>query len=358
MRHDIDYVVRGETFPTEMRLGGLDLEDTNYRAISLRGPLIITGWGFDLEGKPVPNDDTGVMGGKFAKDWLHKPHTWKTGPLDVRWDQERGVWTAPPSFKLVNAKCCDCVGPGSSDLGWFQLEGDDDGANKLDKEDTAVNGVDTGCNCETSGKKQVMAVNKTGKVVLPDANVLLYFDTRWHKYHIITAPDPIVIATMNELMMPEATTAKATISKGIHNLGTFNNDCGKIVQLTNTLKQPICEGNKAFVYLTECNSSASDGGSDDYDFAGEVLQAEFEPLTVVTSVDCYEASDTGEPTLEICDRRIYVQTAWTIEDCGDDDPEKRFDTKGWRPEHDEDNKTNKTPVEGDFCPSDWNNKTV
>jgi hypothetical protein len=124
--------------------------------------------------------------------------------------------------------------------------------------------------------------------------------------------------------------------------------------VTNTLKQPICNDSKAFIYLTKCNASASDGGSDDYNFEGEVLQAEFEPLTVVTSVDCYEHPDSGEPTLEICDRRIYVQTAYTIEDCGDDTEESRYETKGWRPGIDFDGKKNKDPEAGDFCPSDWN----
>tara|TARA_A100001515_G_scaffold134711_1_gene125047 strand:- start:132 stop:740 length:609 start_codon:yes stop_codon:yes gene_type:complete len=197
-------------------------------------------------------------------------------------------------------------------------------------------------------------MNRTGKVILPDAKVLLYYDTRKHKYYIITAPDPIVIAKMNDLMMPDETTEKATIEKGIHDLGTFNASCGNIVQVTNTLKQPICKDSKAFIYLTKCNASASDGGSDDYNFEGEVLQAEFEPLTVVTSVDCYEHPDSGEPTLEICDRRIYVQTAYTIEDCGDDTMESRFETKGWRPDTDFDNKKNQKPSADDFCPEDWN----
>ena len=355
MRHDIDFVVRGETFPTDVGIGGVGGSE-HYRSISLRGPLIITGWGFDLDGKPVPAQKPATDKPQFLDDWLKKPDKWKTGALDVRWDEERGLWVAPPSFKLVNAKCCECVGPKNTDTGWFQLTDDDQEAvtRKFDKDGEPVDGTDDGCNCDTDGKKQVMAINKTGKVILPDAKVLLYFDTRHHKYHIITAPDPIVIAKMDKLMMPEETTATATIEKGIHDLGTFDEDCGRIVQVTNTLKQPICADSKAFIYLTVCESSASDGGSGDYDFKGEILQAEFEPLTVVTSVDCYESSDTGEPTLEICDRRIYVQTAYTIEDCGDDDPKKRFDTKGWRPETDEDNKKNEKPDEADLCPSDWN----
>ncbi len=347
-RHDIDFVVRGDTWPTEVNLSSPNFPDTNYRSISLRGPLILTGWGFDLDGKPVPAKPGNKAA--FDDDWLTKPHDWKTGPLDVRWDNERGVWAPPPSFKLLNAKCCECVGPATSKGGWFQLVNEDD---TFDKDGNNSEGVDSSCNCDTNSE-QVFAMNRTGKVVLPDAKVLLYYDTRKHKYYVITAPDPIVIAKMNDLMMPDETTEKATIEKGIHDLGTFNASCGNIVQVTNTLKQPICKDSKAFIYLTKCNASASDGGSDDYNFEGEVLQAEFEPLTVVTSVDCYEHPDSGEPTLEICDRRIYVQTAYTIEDCGDDTEESRYETKGWRPGIDFDGKKNKDPEAGDFCPSDWN----
>ena len=347
IRHDINYAIRGNAWPTDVNIAGID-HGSDYRAIALRGPLILSGWGYDLDGKPVP----GAAGNKqkFLDDWLRKPNTWKTGPLDVRWDNERGVWAPPPSFKLLNAKCCECVGPATTKGGWFQLVDEDDA---YDMDGNHSEGVDSACNCDTDSE-QVFAMNRTGKVILPDAKVLLYYDTREHKYYIITAPDPIVIAKMNDLMTPDETTEKATIEKGIHDLGTFNASCGNIVQVTNTLKQPICKDSKAFIYLTKCNASASDGGSDDYNFEGEVLQAEFEPLTVVTSVDCYEHPDSGEPTLEICDRRIYVQTAYTIEDCGDDTQESRNETKGWRPGVDFDGKKNQKPSADDFCPEDWN----
>ena len=362
--HDIDFVVRGSVFPQDVGLSVNQqmysgaLPDENYRSVSLRGPVIITGWGFDTNGRPVPSQGDDPL--RFKDDWLQKPSDWKTGALDVRWDEDRGLWVPPTSFKLVNAKCCECVGPATDSKGWFQISGDDEteAGNKKTHDNKALTGVEDNCNCDTEDTEQVMAINRTGKVVLPDAQVLLYFDTRNHKYYIITAPDPIVIAKMDKLMMPEVATdedyATATVEKGIHDLGTFSDSCGKIVRVVNTLKQPICKDSKAFIYLTKCNSSASDGGGDGYNFEGEVLQAEFEPLTVVTSVDCYEHPDTGEATLEICDRRIYVQTAYTIEDCGDDDPSVRNDTKGWRPEEDFDDKKNKDPEAGDFCPSDWN----
>ena len=136
----------------------------NNRYLGLRGPLVLHGWGYDLEGFPVPNksddakhinesgvawrhirkknddgdyineDDYEQRGGypssgedmkkygsivsvtqewltfpdgvqrwtpkdkseKFSLNWGERPDTWPVGPVDLRWDESRGVWTAPP----------------------------------------------------------------------------------------------------------------------------------------------------------------------------------------------------------------------------------------------------------------------
>lgn len=134
----------------------------NNRFLGLRGPLILHGWGYDLEGFPVPNksedpkrinssgvawrhkrkqvdgvylneDDYEQEGGypaqgedmnqygsvvgvtqewktfpdgvdrwtppkksdKFALNWGERPDKWPVGPIDLRWDESRNVWTAP-----------------------------------------------------------------------------------------------------------------------------------------------------------------------------------------------------------------------------------------------------------------------
>ena len=36
----------------------------------------------------------------FYEDWLGKPETWPAGPVDLRWDRRRGVWTVPNDFRL------------------------------------------------------------------------------------------------------------------------------------------------------------------------------------------------------------------------------------------------------------------
>lgn len=61
------------------------------KSIGLRGPVIIAGWGYDLDGNPVPSGD-GDDG--FYPNYKNRADKWKAGPLDVRWDDERKVWSA------------------------------------------------------------------------------------------------------------------------------------------------------------------------------------------------------------------------------------------------------------------------
>lgn len=66
--------------------------NNNARAISLRGPLVVTGWGYDTTGKPVPNSNENSPGNSFVSDYLNKTDLWKTGPVDLKWDRDRKVW--------------------------------------------------------------------------------------------------------------------------------------------------------------------------------------------------------------------------------------------------------------------------
>lgn len=73
---------------------GHDVEVTNIRGVSLRAPMVLTGWGFDKNGKPVPNQDADDPGDTFASDAFKDPSLWKSGPVDFRWDDDRKVWSA------------------------------------------------------------------------------------------------------------------------------------------------------------------------------------------------------------------------------------------------------------------------
>ena len=80
----IDLIVRGVGFPEDLSyskdtipLGGYN----DYRGLAHRTPMILAGWGYDIGGSSVsgPTDS---------------PINWKVGPLDCRWDEDRGVWEA------------------------------------------------------------------------------------------------------------------------------------------------------------------------------------------------------------------------------------------------------------------------
>lgn len=74
-------------------------EINNVRGIGLRAPLVLSGWGFDVDGNPVP-----ASGGKIHPSAFTDPRVWKTGPLDVRWDDDRKVWTGGASTKIYLVK--------------------------------------------------------------------------------------------------------------------------------------------------------------------------------------------------------------------------------------------------------------
>lgn len=88
--------------------GGSYVDDyaDDYRFFALRGPLVIHGWGYDTDGKPIPNAadttknaESGVftssnLQDKFLDNWTQKPQTWPVAPLDIRFNRDRGVWEA------------------------------------------------------------------------------------------------------------------------------------------------------------------------------------------------------------------------------------------------------------------------
>lgn len=97
------------------QLNGRQAQD-NFRFSALRGPLVLQGWGYDTNGKPIPNKydiPKKAEAGKFKKDgladgfmedWLANPKTWPVGPVDLRWDRERGVWTCASPNKIIIAR--------------------------------------------------------------------------------------------------------------------------------------------------------------------------------------------------------------------------------------------------------------
>jgi len=104
--------------------------DSDYRFLGLRGPLVLHQWGYDTQGKPIPNaiDDIDLIQKSgifrttvkpeekpfaaasgpgsglqdyFLQDWLQQPTSWPVAPVDLRYDRKRGMWVSPPDYKIV-----------------------------------------------------------------------------------------------------------------------------------------------------------------------------------------------------------------------------------------------------------------
>lgn len=119
--HVVDIVGRQTTVPENGLITNFyRLDDNNrysqdYRFLGMRGPIVLHSWGYDTQGKPIPNEadvEGDTKSGKFKstelkdafiKDWLAKPATWPVAPIDLRFDRKRGVWVSPPGYKVVVA---------------------------------------------------------------------------------------------------------------------------------------------------------------------------------------------------------------------------------------------------------------
>ena len=175
--HDIDGVSRGtltqigsyNTGVIDMRFGELGYQN-DYRFMALRGPLVVHGWGYDLQGKPVPNSAGAStsytsMTDQFADGWLQDPSTWPVAPVDLRFDRQRGVWTTPPSFRMYKVTSSEEIAAGAT--GNATVQNASDAANQ--------------------GDGTIGINNITCSTVPADCNYLAYYDTATCEYWPIVA---------------------------------------------------------------------------------------------------------------------------------------------------------------------------
>lgn len=87
---------------------------SNARLMALRGPAVMTGWGYNIHGSPVPEGSPG----SFLANYLRRSDQWKTGPMDPYWDEFRKTWTSHDV--LVGSLVGDLPGNGS---GMLQIKG-------------------------------------------------------------------------------------------------------------------------------------------------------------------------------------------------------------------------------------------
>ncbi len=62
----------------------------HVRSLGLRGPVLLSGWGFDVANNPVPNNGDIA---EFSSDGVTDRSQWKTGPVNLMWDDERKIWS-------------------------------------------------------------------------------------------------------------------------------------------------------------------------------------------------------------------------------------------------------------------------
>jgi hypothetical protein len=93
------------------------------RSMALRGPVIIAGWGYDTNDKPVPADP--MDEDAYLEDVNKRPDEWKVGPLDTRWDDTRKLWVAGGSGGTVRkARALEFIEAGATGVSIEILEDD------------------------------------------------------------------------------------------------------------------------------------------------------------------------------------------------------------------------------------------
>lgn len=70
-------------------------DSANTRALGLRGPIVITGWGYGIDLKEYPNNG----GNTFHPEAFRRGDLWPTGSVDLLWDNGRKVWTSHDIFR-------------------------------------------------------------------------------------------------------------------------------------------------------------------------------------------------------------------------------------------------------------------
>ena len=187
--HSLDLVGREDSIPESGLITNFyNKNDPNrysddYRFLGLRGPLVLQSWGYDTNGKPIPNE--GENTDRFQNNWLSSPSTWPVGPVDLRFDKNRGVWVAPPPFKVVVSKLLADLTPFGTASGCIITDNSSSFVSFSD------NIYDQDGNIIPSSDEQseaiITIVDKLGVVIAKDAFIYAYYDTYTNMYIALNA---------------------------------------------------------------------------------------------------------------------------------------------------------------------------
>lgn len=91
------------------------------KAISLAAPLILTGWGRDTNGKPVPADPDNPD--EYYPNHRLRQDLWKSGPVDLPWDDDRKVWVGGGTNIYIGETMSNIYAGGSGNISIYNPSG-------------------------------------------------------------------------------------------------------------------------------------------------------------------------------------------------------------------------------------------
>lgn len=94
----IDFIAVANDKSTETNIRKIPEDSiTVAKTTALRGPMMLGGFGGDLADRPVPSaGDEGMDVFRIRDDAPYNRSKWKYGPVDLKWDYERKVWSGGP----------------------------------------------------------------------------------------------------------------------------------------------------------------------------------------------------------------------------------------------------------------------
>lgn len=384
--HDITVLARGTAVPDEGLYIPYDTHAQDYRFFALRGPLVIHGYGHDIDNKPIPNINDveadckvgkfkqNTLGDSFLTGFIHKSETWPVGPVDLRFDRTRGVWTIPPSYRIVLAILQENLAPlGSAEAKIINGRAIEDASGAALEKDIIVNSIGQ----KGSAGDYVLAyydpIDELYYVIEIPLNTEVYWGVTLdqsfsigncadyvsvaratnscganqsqidqvllprRKWHLTSLHAGCVIAYIRagnefvcisdyskDVSIIQATAyTSSTPANGfapfqiIYSEPTFTADSGgpnKLGTVHNVMKHPILAGTPCLVYRRDAVEP----------FFFYLIRALHCPLCVVTGIDFtndieYDQQGYADPTkqdkfdiyMKVKDRNIYLDTAWS-----------------------------------------------
>jgi hypothetical protein len=202
--HVTDLIGRSSEVPQQGLITNFyRLDDDNryaqdYRLLAMRGPILLHSWGYDTQGKPIPNNndiEEDTKKGKFKsenlkdqflKDWLGKPVTWPVAPIDFRFDRKRGVWVTPPGYKVVVVELTEQLYPyGTAKAKLINKDTEQNkefGPKLFDKDGQEIKATQ-----EDDTQAVVKVVERLGQKYSSGTRAYSYYDTFSSEYIILEA---------------------------------------------------------------------------------------------------------------------------------------------------------------------------